>query len=229
MLLSKVDKRDLGVTLALGQLALARNEYSMARRYFTEALAMRPGTVQIIEQLLQIDMLEHNEQGAQTHIRHILNMDPDNAMANYALGSLQIKNKDYALAVDSLQRSATRRESPVVLNDLAWALCKQGRLDDALRYSMKSLGIDKNSAVAWDTMGVILTGMNRFDKARVAIDKAAALAPKNLEIQVHSAVLLDKMGQSAEAAKLIAVLLADKESLPEDSRTALLKIQSRGK
>ena len=228
VIIEKEPARDFSLTLALAKLAEARRDLAGARRCYNEALAMRPATVPLLERLLQLDMNATDEAHARIHIRQILNIDPNNAPANYLLGTLQVANREYALAEDSFRTSLSRQETPHAFNDLAWTLLCLNREREALTCALKSLNLDGNAPASWDTLGVILTRMGSFDKAEEAFAKSMVLSPvTNVETVAHTAELYEKTGREAKALDVANSLLSRGTGLSKDSKKMLTAMRDR--
>ncbi len=219
--LAKKPDPDFPVSVALAQIDHRLGNTASARKYYEQALRQRPSTLQVIERLLAIDISEGDSQSVQTRLKQIFNIDPDNASANYVLGTLQAEGGQYVLAENTLLRSIAVAKTPDALNSLAWTLRELGRLQEAMRYSLESLKLDRQSAPAWDTLGVIFTDLGRFDNAEKCFDSARKFGGDIPEIILHQAALCEKNGEADRGLQLLDQLRNDKTIIlsSEDSIT----------
>ena len=83
---------------------------------------------------------------AKPYAQRILQVDPDNVKAHYALGMWSILNLQYGRAEDHLRKCLKKSPNePAVLNNLAIVLLRVGRLDEAMEYAGKALKIMPNA------------------------------------------------------------------------------------
>jgi tetratricopeptide (TPR) repeat protein len=67
-------------------------------------------------------------------------------------------------------------DSPVLMSAMAWALCKAGKQAEALQWYDKILSITPNDSPALSDYGWTLVELNRFDEAKVILEKAVQFA-----------------------------------------------------
>jgi tetratricopeptide (TPR) repeat protein len=194
---------------ALAQIAIRRENYDKARSYYEAILKIRPGYVPTLEQLLRLDVQQGYRSRAERHVEMILNKDASNALANYILGSLQYVRGQDALAEESYRASIKKERSPMVLNDLAFLLQKRGALEESLSLIEESLALNERNPMAWDTYGVTLMELGRYDEAEDALNKALALLPNYTPVLLNLALLYEKRGLTDQALEM-AVPLRDR-------------------
>ena len=219
--LERVKEKDFIVLIVLGQIAMQRADYANARVLFDQVLAMRPANVLVLDQLLRLDIMEGSEEQANVHVRALMVADPNNALANHVLGTLQLKRKEYALAENSLRKSVKRQRTPEALNDLAWVLQERGMLDEAEALTREALKTNEKSAAFWDTLGVVLTKRGNYAEAEQSLKKAIGLFPDELGLQIHLAELYARKGDGRRAAELAEDLLARGSELGAEERDKL--------
>lgn len=191
----------------LSQLITVRRDFKAARDLLNNALQSAPGNVQVLEQLVRLDVAEARRDQAEQHLALLLENDPQNALANMVLGSLQMAREQYALAESSYRVSLAKERTAPALNDLAWLLTLRGQHEEALALIEESLALTDTLAPAWDTKGVVLLKLNRLAEAETALQKALTLRPTDPVIQFHMAQLYASKGLAQDALKLAEGLL----------------------
>ena len=82
---------------------------------------------------------------AEMFARQVLVSDPDDANANFALGMYYFGREQYVRAEAHFQRSLMAQpENPAILNNLAVAQLRLGRLDDAEKNARHALRVRPN-------------------------------------------------------------------------------------
>jgi putative PEP-CTERM system TPR-repeat lipoprotein len=111
------------------------------------------------------------------------------------------------------QLLAARRISPVMLNNLAWALHEKGD-GRALELAKRAYDAAPHSPEIADTYGWILVQMDKAAAGLDVLERALASAPGNPEIQYHAAVAYAKSGNNARAIELLKQALQSSEASP---------------
>jgi tetratricopeptide (TPR) repeat protein len=128
----------------------------------------------------------------------------------FSLGALHDKlgNKRQALALyrDCLERNA---DYAPALNNLAYLYADNYRdLDEALQLAVRAFRQQSAEPGIMDTLGYVLLRKGRFEEALPYLEKAAALLPADLAVQLHLAQAyqgLGKQEQAEAAARKVAV------------------------
>jgi len=193
-------------------LALRRNDLDGARNALDEALQSLPGNKQLLERLVRLDMVQKQFDQAANHARQLLRLDAEHAQANYVLGHVQLLNREYDLAEDSLRRSLRANRTPRALNDLAWLLVERaglaglGSLAEAEKLAREAVALNPGLSAASDTLGVILMRTGKFDEAEAAINKAMSLSQTSLGFFLHMAELQARKGNVTRARDIVDML-----------------------
>jgi tetratricopeptide (TPR) repeat protein len=149
------------VAAAKAELALAdRLDDSNAalRRIVQEAEARRDGMLRQVtpREGLQLALLRADFALASRYAKPILDADPDDPDANFGVGMNFFQNRRWALAADSLERCLRRKSGePAVFNNLALALMKMGRFEDAEKRAGEALALAPSSAEIKSTVAEI--------------------------------------------------------------------------
>ncbi len=94
-----------------------------------------------------------------------------------------------------------RPENPVILNNLAWALCEGSHLPaEALPLIEASIQVEGHTPQALDTRGVILTRLGRLDAAIHDLEEVVSREPTALH-QLHLARAYKLAGRADDALK----------------------------
>ncbi len=209
--------------IILGRDAVRRQMPAEGRQYFERANRVWPENVEALEELVRLDMAEQRFDSLSSKLDHLLTLDPKNALGNFCLGALLFRDNELGLAEESYRLALATQRYPPALNNLAWLLQLQGRLDEALAFAREAVQADPASGNAWDTLGVVHLKLGRLDEAEQALAMALRVAPSSLDAQVHVLqVRAARGGQEREAAKGEARNLLQKFSNLDDALRAAL-------
>lgn len=112
----------------------------------------------------------------------ILERHPGHLDTLQCLGAVAIGSGEAALAVELISKVITALPNVAALHcNLAVALYKLGRLDDALAGYDKALALDSGIAQAHNNRGNVLHDLKRLDEALASLDRALALRPDYAE------------------------------------------------
>ncbi len=208
------------VALLRADAAWKSRDYVAARRYFEDVLKRQPANRKVLERLLRMDMVQAREKEIREHARSLLQVDPQSAMGFYALGSVQLNAGELALAETSLRQSLAYQKSPEALNDLAWALFKQDKFEEAEQRAREVVALEPRLATAWDTLGVVLLKKGALAEAQPALEKCLSLNPNDLQAHLHLAEL-HVAAKNVERAREMTNMLEGKRTYlpPEDQAT----------
>ncbi|HUO33840.1 MAG TPA: DUF3857 domain-containing protein [Candidatus Acidoferrum sp.] len=194
---------------------------------------------------------EHQYPLAVPELEKAVILSPDNAQLQVTLGQayLNIGEKEKGLA--SFDRGVGMAQTPVVWNNVAYALAdKQMELDKALQYAqsavttvasslrnadLSQLTVDQLAAVEslgayWDTLGWVYFQKGDLDAAQKYISAAWRLNGHG-EVADHLAQIEAKRGNKDAAEKLYAEGIAAPNSVPETRGrlAALLGVDEKDK
>jgi Tfp pilus assembly protein PilF len=220
-------KSDASVAMITGYAALARKDPALARREFERALVLRPGSVSMLEVLLNMDFSEGQKELAQKHVKQLLSINPEHAYGNYILAKLQMDRKEYALAEDSLRRSSAANPTALVVNDLAWVQVCRGAMAEAEQSARRAIELDPKADYAYDTLGVALTRLNRFNDAQQALETALVLNQSQTSAFLHLAELSAIKGERSKATGYLDVLEERRKDLSAGELETITKLRRR--
>ncbi len=114
--------------------------------------------------------------GAEAEFKRALELNPSSADTYDLYGRLcsALERFDEAIA---LQQRARELDPLAHQSDLATALLRAGRYDEALEAASHAIALDHDYARGHSTLGWSLFGKGRFDEGLVALERAVALSP----------------------------------------------------
>jgi len=200
--------------------AMRRNDMEAARSALEEARRFLPNNQKILEQLLRIDFIQNKMDQAGAHALLLLQLDPNHFQANYLLGHIQLLDREYDLAEDSLRRSLRARPTPRAMNDLAWLLAQKGGFVEAEKLVREALSLNPGMAAGHDTLGFILMKTNRPDEAEKAFERSLAITQADPGVFIHMAELQARLGNKVRAREIVDLLYEriDQLSLAEQEQ-----------
>jgi tetratricopeptide (TPR) repeat protein len=208
-----------------GRLAEIEGDPALARERYESALRERPLNRRVLESLLRLDLLQGSQSEAREHARRLLRIDPDNAFANYVMGTIQIVENNFDLAEASLRRSLEFKMTPAAFNDLAWVVLERGQTDKAEKFARAALKMAPRMYQAWDTLGMALLRSGRLDEANDAIEKAVSLSADDPSVILHLAELRALQNDAVRARELVNALDARRQDLSESQKSGLERVR----
>jgi tetratricopeptide (TPR) repeat protein/4-amino-4-deoxy-L-arabinose transferase-like glycosyltransferase len=208
-----------------GRLAELEGDPNLARERYENALRSRPLNRRVLEALLRLDLLQGRQSEARDHARKLLRLDPDNAFANYVMGTVHIAENNFDLAEASLRRSLEGKMTPAAFNDLAWVVLERGQTDKAEKFARAALKMAPEMYQAWDTLGMALLRSGRLDEANDAIEKAVSLSADDPSVILHLAELRALQNDAVRARELLDALDARRQDLSEWQKSSLERVR----
>lgn len=181
-----------------------------------------PETLDLMARALKVS----DSNAASTYAKRALAPGPAYFAARIVAADRAMREERWQDAIqiyETLQAGEASQAAPI-LNNLAWAYYKSGRIDVALPRSARAYRLAPGNASIADTYGWILHE-SRKDRARgLEVMKAAlALAPRNPTIRWHVAQAYAANGQAGEARALLLTLLKQPGFADKTAADALLK------
>ncbi|GEB79313.1 hypothetical protein DDE01_07280 [Desulfovibrio desulfuricans] len=114
-------------------------------------------------------------------MEEVIKASPDHAQAlNYVGYTLAEQERDLTRAVSLLERANTLSpDNPFILDSLAWAYFKAGRLPEAWKAISRAIELNAPDPIIWEHYGDIATAMGQKNTARRAYRKALSMNPQN--------------------------------------------------
>ena len=136
--------------------------------------------------------------------------DPRAAQAWRMLGLIAQQQGRFAESLEPTRRALALERAASDLSNLANALTRLGRTEEAAAAAREAVELDPGLAAAQANLGVALRALGRREAAAEHFRRAAQLEPRNAEAHANLGVVLTELGQvqAAEAALETAVVLA---------------------
>lgn len=115
----------------------------------------------------------------------VLKSDPHNVRALHIFGCALLMQGRALDAVASLQAAARSRHDPEIETELAIALLRTGRNDDALARLKRTTKRKPPYAPAFRELGYLLGAMERYDEAVEALHRGLEIAPMMPELSIE--------------------------------------------
>jgi tetratricopeptide (TPR) repeat protein len=124
----------------------------------------------------RMDRLE----AAEADLRHLIEIDPENADALNALGyTLADRTERYQEALELIQRAIKLKpDTPAIVDSLGWVHYRLGRIDDAVRHLRRAFELQRDAEVAAH-LGEALWASGEREEARAVWRQGRELDPDN--------------------------------------------------
>ncbi|MFQ5413685.1 MAG: tetratricopeptide repeat protein [Phycisphaerae bacterium] len=167
----------LGVNERIGQAYRSMGRPGEAREYLLAELRDDPGNTDLLFELAELALESGDVVGAGARFTQILELEPDHAAAQYALGKLWLRKGDPAKALSCLE--AAREMTDVALPhydaSVGDALLRLARLTEARRHLESAVREDPDGAWVNMLLGNCLLGLGRSDGAADGYRRVLAL------------------------------------------------------
>ena len=164
-----------------------------------------------------VAMYQHGylEQAAES-FRQVLLTKPDNADANYNLGTLNLRKNNFPQARQYLEKTIQLRPNyPEAWNNLGMMAAQQEQLDEAIQDFEKSLQLRPGYAIALLNLGNVYRRQHAFEKAQECLGRALQLQPDDPEANYSMGMLYAQQGDVAHATESLRKALELRPVYPE--------------
>ena len=168
-------------------LLIGEGQVEQARQALEGILVHQPSYRPARDLLIRLEEKAGRTAAVRGHVFEILRQSPDDPKANLQLAAWQAEAGSFRLAEATLRAVLERNRSPVILNNLAWAIREQGRAAEALPYAEEAVRLAPDFASAHDTRAVVLADLGRTAEAVEAAAAAERCAPDNRAIRERAA------------------------------------------
>lgn len=192
------------------------NQYlKEARLELLRALNMNTLLPDVWHILFDADLAIGNPAFIESDAKFQLAVEPDNALANYLMGTCCMSRNALKESEDFFRRSIEKHPTAPACNDLSENLRRQQRLTEAEAFARQALSIQSDFAPALDTLACILVDGGKADDALPFAEKANGIAPRTPAFQLTLLSIRVKQNDQAEVAKLMNELSRSKTPIPE--------------
>ncbi len=204
--------------------AIQKHEFPAAADYYEIALSRNPANSGIREILLPLEMSLGRIESVKRHAKSLLLENPNHAMALYMRGAMQFNDGDLDLAEDSLRLSIRSSKNMLALNDLAMLVQAKGDYEEAERLINEALQLNEKHPALWDTKGVILLRLERYEEAVEAFGRSLSIFEMP-SVQLHMGEAQLALGNMKAVKEILKRVAPIKESLQPDDCEVLGRLQ----
>jgi Flp pilus assembly protein TadD len=183
--------------------AYFRNErYNAARDSYFKALELDPEYLFSLNNIaLSIYFADETDEALRL-IDEAIASFPNISFLYSTKGYLRYREGDREGARKAFERALEiSPDSPAALNNLGWFYLEEGSPEDPLPYLMRAIEKDGTNKLFHDSLGWYYYRKGMFAEATIEIGKALLYDPRNIEVRVHYASVLEWIGKDQEALK----------------------------
>lgn len=215
--------RDNAYNLALkGRLLLLQNKPAPALEALLKSYDIQPDnvTATLIADLYAKEF--SFRKGLDFIEQHIARREPSAMLQSYYANLLMQSDPKkaqqiYASLVD------TQAENFIFLNNYAWLLLNDGKLQQAAEYAKRAVALSPDNPDVLDTYGTVLLQLNETSAALVQFEKSLQLRPDNHEVKLNYAKALLQAGKTNDAGEVLNSIQSNDRLI--NQRLAELKAQ----
>ncbi len=179
---------------------------SKAEKTIRSVLERDPDNMEALSQLvLGIMRGGHRTEEAEEPATRMLKIEPDNWLANLAMGTVELERDRPGKAVEFFRKSVQSRETALALNNLAWALDRAGRPEEAVEYARRGLEMAPDYVDLLDTLGWIEFRLGHLEEAKRLLGRAVELEPKGPFPHLHLAMIAAREGRTRAETDHLAI------------------------
>jgi tetratricopeptide (TPR) repeat protein len=192
---------DFWLNFLLGNvLRNAKPEEAIA--YYRAALALRPDTSAVYNNLGNALQAKGQLEEAIQHYRRAIELDPKNALAHTNLGpALYAKGKVEEAMQHYRQAIALDPKFTLPHNNLGNVLYRKGQVEEAIKHFRQAIALDSKDAKAHYNLGVALEAKGKVKEATQHYRQAITLEPKHAQAHTNLGAVLQAKGQVEEAIR----------------------------
>ncbi len=173
--------------VGLGQLSSAATE-------FEHAIKLDPGFLAAFANLIAVDLMRKDTQGARTIADRFVRLAPDSARALYSRGIVALASNDPQTAADDFGKLLRSDPSYAVAHyDLALAETRLGRYDSAERELQTALRLAPTYSRAQFALGTELLKQRKRSEARSPFEQTIKTASNDLALRNLAAAMRDAL------------------------------------
>ncbi len=164
--------------------------------------------------------MEHHQKGnlpeAERLYRIVLKTNPNNAEANYLLGTIAHQAGDNDKAILLIKKAISiNPNSAEAYNNLGNVFINTHRLNEAIAAYKKAVSINSKFALAYNNLGVALKEANRLDEAIASFHNALSIIPNFVQCHQNLGDIFAKTNQLDKAITSYRKALSFRPDLAE--------------
>ncbi|WP_199609957.1 XrtA/PEP-CTERM system TPR-repeat protein PrsT [Flocculibacter collagenilyticus] len=168
-----------------GDLAWVEKDYKKAYSFYVKNYDINPN----YESAVKVAMAERQLNGPEASAKFLeqdLAKTPKDQQKLNSLAEFYLQHNQYAQAEQHYRTLLTiNKNSAITLNNLAWTLYKQDRLEEALATAEQALNNAPQSVNILDTLGTIAIASNDYAAAIRYFEQALTVQPNNVDLQLR--------------------------------------------
>ncbi len=204
---------------------LMPHEARMAKqpRGGTAGRPRNPHTQRVLDAAYKMQK-QGNLQQAELFYHQVLQDEPGNPFALYALGTLAISRQDFEKAIPLLRESISNGyHAETTYSHLGIALQSTGRYQEAVDLYRAGFKLDPKNPRYPSNIAVVLTQMGQLDQALAEAERAMKLDPAFASAYLNAGGILQSMGRRADAKRMYEKA-AHLDPANQDARAALRRL-----
>ena len=201
----------------LGVLACqGNNRLDEAIGHFRQALRIRPGYYEALNNLGNAFYLKGNLDDAAAYYRQALNIGPSYPDAYCSLGNVMLRQDKFDDAIHCYQQALQRKpDSAEAWNNMGLALERQNKLDEAGRCFEQALQINPGYAGAHANLGNALLRLEKYEEAIRTYQQALRLNPNAPQVYNSLGLALQRQDRLDDAIRCFRQALQLDPHFPE--------------
>ena len=153
---------------------------------------------------------------AEASFEQVIATRPNDAEAQYNLGTLRLRRNDYPRAKEYLQRTLELKPNyPEAWNNLGMMAAQQGQTAEAVRSFQQSLTLRPSYATALQNLGNLYRHERDFAQAQEYLARALKLQPDDPEANYSIGMLYAQQNQAATAEEYLRKAIQYRPDYPE--------------
>jgi len=216
----------------LGDALFREGRYGAAQASYRTAIGLDAGYLLARNNLVLALAANGERERARRELTEAQMAYPSVSFFTTTLGYLLALDGDEAGALKAFREAVRLNpDSPAALNNIGALLMRSPRpAEDPLPYLARAIEKDPDNALLRDSLGWHYFLEGKFPEATIEIGKAFLYDPKNLEVRVHYATVLEWIGKESEALEQWTKILelADDESVKRAALGHWWDLQGRG-
>lgn len=198
---------DYSLYYVLSTSYMVKKEYKNAANCLEEALKLNPEHIQMINSLAVCYMNTGELNLGFPHLKHALELEPDNALTNYNLGIYRQTLDDFEGALKYFQASYQKEPSITMLSTLANCALKAGQVEMAASLYQNLVSAYPNNPEYRLSFIETQEQLENYDKALESVNLLLSQDEKNIALVKKKGALLRKLHRNVESIEIFSTLL----------------------
>lgn len=190
--------RHLPSLVAMGELSLAKRDYSQALQYANAALAVNPRLSEARRQRAIALSAQGNNSAARTELMSLANDAPQNVEVQFELAALDLTEKKYPQAEAKLQQLYEKNKS-LALAGLVRAYVGEGHIEKAISRLNLELGKSTNTAWVHSELAQTYILAGKYDSALEQYQQLQLMGDRSPQLQMRLGAVYQLKGDFAKA------------------------------